>query len=339
MPGRFTSDTNSRCLLVSRSIWTTTMVDTCYPVVELTGTASVLGIASFSSSGGTFAAAAPRATDGIILNQTVASGIDNVLTFDVVELEESDEEGVLVTVLETIDNVPYVIGGGRLRQGKDQRINFRATGNNIQVVLNGPYTNLVLAQVCTRYVRSTAQTYLVEVCDESKDRYRFGFNGMEKDNELKGVGNSLDFRFRTYDSRLGKFLSVDPLARRYPWNSAYAFAENDVIRSIDLEGMEKVIVTTNGMTSNEYLYSRKMMLNPNLDQWSKGEYGYADTYDPSKINITNDPQVERDKVWHDKLLEPRNVEIFRIQRNGTQAQGTSTTATTAISIQSKASKS
>jgi hypothetical protein len=39
---------------------------------------------------------------------------------------------------------------------------------------------------------------------EIKD-YRFGFNGQEKDNELKGVGNSLDFNFRVYDSRLGKF--------------------------------------------------------------------------------------------------------------------------------------
>lgn len=42
-----------------------------------------------------------------------------------------------------------------------------------------------------------------------------------------------------HDPRIGKFLSVDPLASEYPWNSPYAFAENDVIRSIDLEGAEK----------------------------------------------------------------------------------------------------
>ncbi|HTO15169.1 MAG TPA: RHS repeat-associated core domain-containing protein [Edaphocola sp.] len=244
MPGRYTSDTNSRCLLVSRSTWTTTMVDSCYPAVQLTGTATTLGVATYNSpGGGTFAVAAPSATDAVVLNQTIASGIDNILTFDVMDIKEGDEEGVLVTVLETIDNVPYVIGGGRLRQGKDQRISFRSTGNNIQVVLNGPYSNLILAQICTRYARSTAQTYLVEVCDESKDRYRFGFNGQEKDNELKGIGNSLDFAFRTYDSRLGRFLSQDPLFRSYPWNSSYAFAENDVIRSIDLEGLERLIMT------------------------------------------------------------------------------------------------
>ncbi|HBG69515.1 MAG TPA: hypothetical protein DDX57_01865 [Bacteroidales bacterium] len=69
--------------------------------------------------------------------------------------------------------------------------------------------------------------------------HSFGFNGQEADNEIKGTGNSLEFKYRIYDSRLGKFLSVDPLAPEYPWNSTYAFAENDVIRCIDLEGAEK----------------------------------------------------------------------------------------------------
>ena len=72
--------------------------------------------------------------------------------------------------------------------------------------------------------------------------YRFGFNGQEMDNEIKGEGNSIEFKFRIYDSRLGRFLSVDPLASEYPWNSTYAFAENDVIRCIDLEGAEKLEV-------------------------------------------------------------------------------------------------
>jgi hypothetical protein len=32
---------------------------------------------------------------------------------------------------------------------------------------------------------------------------------------------------------------VDPLARKYPWNSPYAFAENDVVSSVELEGLER----------------------------------------------------------------------------------------------------
>jgi hypothetical protein len=57
-----------------------------------------------------------------------------------------------------------------------------------------------------------------------------------------GEGNVYDYGFRIYNPRLCKFLSVDPLTKEYPWNSTYAFAENDIIRSIDLEGKEKLIV-------------------------------------------------------------------------------------------------
>lgn len=75
--------------------------------------------------------------------------------------------------------------------------------------------------------------------------YRYGFNGKEKDNEIKGEGAQYDYGFRIYDPRLGRFLSVDPLAKSYPWNSTYAFAEGDVIRSIDLDGLEKYVVVNN----------------------------------------------------------------------------------------------
>lgn len=71
--------------------------------------------------------------------------------------------------------------------------------------------------------------------------YRFGFNGQEKVNEVYGEGNAYSFEYRIHDSRIGRFLSVDPLLRDYPWNSTYAFAENDVIRCTDLEGKEKRI--------------------------------------------------------------------------------------------------
>jgi hypothetical protein len=45
---------------------------------------------------------------------------------------------------------------------------------------------------------------------------------------------------RIYDPRLGKFLSVDPLYQNFPWNSSYSFAENDILRNIDLDGGEKL---------------------------------------------------------------------------------------------------
>jgi len=74
--------------------------------------------------------------------------------------------------------------------------------------------------------------------------YRYGFNGKEQDNEVKGVGNQIDYGMRMYDPRVGRFLSVDPQMKLFPWNSPYSYAEGDVLRSIDMDGLEKVIVNT-----------------------------------------------------------------------------------------------
>ncbi len=70
----------------------------------------------------------------------------------------------------------------------------------------------------------------------SKGEYRYGFNGMEKDSELKGEGNSLDFGARIYDSRLGRFFSIDPRTKEYPFWSPYSFAGNNPIRLTDVDG-------------------------------------------------------------------------------------------------------
>lgn len=69
-------------------------------------------------------------------------------------------------------------------------------------------------------------------------RYRYGFNGKENDIEIKGDGNQQDYGFRVYDPRLGKFLSVDPLTRKYPELTPYQFASNTPIQAIDLDGLE-----------------------------------------------------------------------------------------------------
>jgi RHS repeat-associated protein len=68
--------------------------------------------------------------------------------------------------------------------------------------------------------------------------YRYGFNGKENDSEIKGEGNEQDYGMRIYDPRLGKFLSVDPLTKDYPWYTPYQFAGNMPIRAIDLDGGE-----------------------------------------------------------------------------------------------------
>lgn len=75
----------------------------------------------------------------------------------------------------------------------------------------------------------------------SSNSYRYGFQGQEKDDELKGEGNSLNYTFRMHDPRVGRFFAMDPLFRMYSYNSPYAFSENRVIDAGELEGAEMTI--------------------------------------------------------------------------------------------------
>ncbi|MEC3906135.1 papain fold toxin domain-containing protein [Tamlana sp. 2201CG12-4] len=72
----------------------------------------------------------------------------------------------------------------------------------------------------------------------SSDSYRYGFQGQEKDDEIKGEGNSLNYKFRMHDPRVGRFFAVDPLERDYPYYSPYVFSGNKVIQFKELEGLE-----------------------------------------------------------------------------------------------------
>ena len=69
------------------------------------------------------------------------------------------------------------------------------------------------------------------------DFFRLGFNGKEMDKELSN-GNQYDYGFRIYNANLSKFLSVDPLAKSYPWYTPYQFAGNKPIVAIDIDGLE-----------------------------------------------------------------------------------------------------
>lgn len=87
------------------------------------------------------------------------------------------------------------------------------------------------------------QAHQQQVCwDED---YRFGFNGKEKVNEVSGQGNLYDYGFRIYNPRLGRFLSVDPLFRGFPWYTPYQFAGNKPIIAKDLDGLEEEPINPN----------------------------------------------------------------------------------------------
>ncbi|WP_281323440.1 RHS repeat-associated core domain-containing protein [Flavobacterium aestivum] len=70
------------------------------------------------------------------------------------------------------------------------------------------------------------------------ESYRYGFQGQEKDDEIKGEGNSLNYTYRMHDPRIGRFFSRDPLEKYYAEQTPYQFSSNAPIHARELEGME-----------------------------------------------------------------------------------------------------
>jgi RHS repeat-associated protein len=118
--------------------------------------------------------------------------------------------------------------------------------------------------------------------------YRYGFNGQEKDDEINGKGNSIVFNYRIHDPRLGRFLSVDPLAPEYPWNSTYSFAENSTIAFIDLEGLERFYAADGGYLGQLGTNNQIRVLNSHIIS----EYTQAQL-----SNLINDANSGKNKTY------------------------------------------
>lgn len=69
--------------------------------------------------------------------------------------------------------------------------------------------------------------------------YRYGFNGMEEDKEVKGDNNSYDFGARIYDPRIGRWLSCDAVSAKKPDLSPYQGFRNNPIVFIDPDGNDE----------------------------------------------------------------------------------------------------
>ena len=78
------------------------------------------------------------------------------------------------------------------------------------------------------------------------DSYRYGFQGMEGDNEVKGIGNSYTTEFRQFDSRIGRWQTIDRLSRKQPSLSPYNFVNNNPIFRIDKDGLEDFTINRKG---------------------------------------------------------------------------------------------
>jgi RHS repeat-associated protein len=137
--------------------------------------------------------------------------------------------------------------------------------------------------------------------DSSVQNYRFGFQGMEQDQDHKGNGNSYTTEFRQYDPRVGRWLSIDPMEEKYPGVNPYSAFGNNPINSIDPKGddADDIVSDLNDLAGSQvaineyqrdngvYRRQRREVLRYNIrDQanhhyvWIAGENPPSGTTDP-----------------------------------------------------------
>ena len=125
---------------------------------------------------------------------------------------------------------------------------------------------------------------------EGIEDYRYAFNGMEKDDEVKGSGNSYDFGARMYDPRIGRWLSRDPLFKYYPDLSDYNYAANNPIFFVDVDGRilrdkEGNIIYTKVPPEEYEPETRHWPTRPFIDVTIQQVYIYSDAGEKIKVDL------------------------------------------------------
>ncbi len=116
--------------------------------------------------------------------------------------------------------------------------------------------------------------------------HKFGFNGKENDNLLKGIGGQQDYGMRVYDPRLARFLSLDPISSDFPFYTPYQFAGNKPIWAIDLDGMEEWMQTQANLQKQRAVLQMKSLTTPRapatVSAYNPGDKTFAQRWRDSK---------------------------------------------------------
>jgi RHS repeat-associated protein len=121
--------------------------------------------------------------------------------------------------------------------------------------------------------------------------YKYKYNGKEWQDEL---GLNLDnYKWRNYDYAIGRFISIDPLARDFPQWSPYVFSGNLVIISKELEGLEP-----------EFMIGQDGKLTSPMVTLINSAFGYSWK---SLTNTNWVPHMDARATWFSKRAVPNNA--------------------------------
>ncbi len=132
----------------------------------------------------------------------------------------------------------------------------------------------------------------------SSSTYRYGFNGKENDDEVKGSGNQIDFGARIYDPRAGRFLSIDPKAADATGWSPYNSMWDNPILNIDPDGAWV------GPTGDYYNYDGRYLGSDGINDKKFYMVNSIDPATASKGMSSSDLLALRDNDFHSGSTDP-----------------------------------
>ena len=136
-----------------------------------------------------------------------------------------------------MDNLTYLYNS---KSNQLNQITDKIAANKFQGDIDNQNPNNYLYDKTGNLTRDDPFGMMMQGRSFSSGGYRYGFNGKENDNEVKGVGNQQDYGMRFYDPRVGRFLSVDPKYTKFSAWSSYVFVITNPIMLVDEDGQEPI---------------------------------------------------------------------------------------------------
>ena len=187
----------------------------------------------------------------------VDNGLEPVgWTFDLFRVKDICAPGIQLDLkggAKAIRHLPTIIGATyqvqwKICEGRDGDI--RLTSGSVDTsffastfpisatqtfVATDTLTNIRILGEAQLAIDSLVVTKVCPILAGMNTAYRYRYNGKDS---MGLLGGRYDYGFRMYDAGIGRFLTVDPLTKKYPELTPYQFASNRPIDGVDLDGAE-----------------------------------------------------------------------------------------------------
>ncbi len=137
------------------------------------------------------------------------------------------------------------------------------------------------------HLRQTTEKVIRQIPPEAAV-YKYKYQGQERQDDPDSYRENLNwdsFKYRNYDYAIGRFMSIDPLAEKYPYNSTYAFQENKMGLGRELEGLELEYRDNIGV-----LHQGPFNMNNVPDDWQEvktNSEGWSEKLDAVEITVSS----------------------------------------------------